>query len=316
MARSRAGPRRCVDGFAVTSCRQRAYAAKEGTTLRLVRRSAGKIAAVLLTATPLQLGGGRERRRRHRLHPVCQRQRIRLRPPDGRARSERSDSGNDHARDPPPPRSGGRREERRDRARRGARAGRLPFAEQSLSLLGPIVSTRDLIVFDTRGTGFSHPLSCRSLESSNANNPPGEAISKCAQQIGPTRRFYTTADSVADIEAIRVAGGYEKLVLYGTSYGTKLAEEYAQVYPSHVEALVLDSVVPPNGPDPLNRATFAAVPRILRQLCAQRAAAHITPTHGRPRQPHWAPWQSLAARALDRRPRPPPRDRDLLLRPA
>ena len=74
-----------------------------------------------------------------------------------------------------------------------------------------------------------------------------------------------------------MAGGYEKLVLYGTSYGTKVAEEYAQAYPSHVEALVLDSVVPPNGPEPLNRATFAAVPRILRQLCAARACARITP---------------------------------------
>jgi len=152
----------------------------------------------------------------------------------------------------------------------------LPFAEQSLSLLGAIVATRDLIVFDTRGTGSSHPLSCHGLESSGGEDSPGPAISRCAQQLGPTRRFYTTADSVADIEAIRVAGGYEKLVLYGTSYGTKLAEEYAQTYPSHVEALVLDSVVPPNGPDPLSRATFAAVPRILRQLCADHACAGIT----------------------------------------
>jgi len=153
----------------------------------------------------------------------------------------------------------------------------LPFAEQTLSMLGAIVATRDLIVFDTRGTGFSHALSCPSLESPAAEARPGTALSQCAQRLGPTRRFYTTADSVADIEAIRVAGGYDKLVLYGTSYGTKLAEEYAQAYPSHVEALVLDSVVPPNGPDPLNRATFTAVPRILRQLCARHACARITP---------------------------------------
>jgi pimeloyl-ACP methyl ester carboxylesterase len=39
---------------------------------------------------------------------------------------------------------------------------------------------------------------------------------------------------------------------------------------------VLDSVVPPDGPDPLSRATFAAVPRILDQLCAGHACAHIT----------------------------------------
>ncbi len=99
----------------------------------------------------------------------------------------------------------------------------------------------------------------------------------CAGQIGPTRGLYTTADTVADIEAIRQAGGYEKLVLYGTSYGTKVAERYAQEYPSHVEALVLDSVVPPSGPEPLDETTFAAVGRVLRQLCSARACAHITP---------------------------------------
>ena len=152
----------------------------------------------------------------------------------------------------------------------------IPFAEQFAQLLGPIASTRDLIAFDQRGIGLSHPLSCHRFEIS-ANSSPGRSIAECAAQIGPTRSFYATADSVADIEAIRVAGGYEKLVLYGTSYGTKVAEEYAQAYPSHVEALVLDSVVPPNGPDPLDQATFAAVPRILRQLCAARVCSQITP---------------------------------------
>jgi pimeloyl-ACP methyl ester carboxylesterase len=152
----------------------------------------------------------------------------------------------------------------------------LPFAEQFAQVLGPIAATRDLIVFDQRGIGLSDPLSCHRFEL-NTNAPPGPTIAECAAQLGPTRSFYATADTVADIEALRVAGGYEKLVLYGTSYGTKVAEEYAQAYPSHVEALVLDSVVPPNGPEPLNRATFAAVPRILRQLCAARACARITP---------------------------------------
>jgi pimeloyl-ACP methyl ester carboxylesterase len=152
----------------------------------------------------------------------------------------------------------------------------LPFAEQFARVLGPIAATRDLIVFDQRGIGLSGPLSCHRFEL-NANTPPGPTIAECAAQLGPTRSFYATADTVADIEALRVAGGYEKLVLYGTSYGTKVAEEYAQTYPSHVEALVLDSVVPPNGPEPLNRSTFAAIPRILRQLCAARACARITP---------------------------------------
>ncbi|HXA53610.1 MAG TPA: alpha/beta fold hydrolase, partial [Solirubrobacteraceae bacterium] len=152
----------------------------------------------------------------------------------------------------------------------------IPFTESFIELLGPILDTRDLIVFDQRGTGYSHPLSCHGFEAPGAYRAYGKLLASCAEQIGPERAFYTTLDSVADIEALRRALGYEKLVLYGTSYGTKVAEEYAQRYPQNVEALILDSVVPPAGPDPLDRSTFAAIPRVLRQLCAQRLCAHIT----------------------------------------
>ncbi len=152
----------------------------------------------------------------------------------------------------------------------------IPFAEQFAHLLGPIVATRDLIVFDQRGIGLSHPLSCHRFEVGDLG-PSGTAIAECGAQLGPSRSDYTTAQTVADIEAIRQAGGYRKLVLYGTSYGTKVAERYAQAYPEHVGGLVLDSVVPPNGPDPLQRPTFAAIPRVLHQLCEARACAQITP---------------------------------------
>ncbi len=152
----------------------------------------------------------------------------------------------------------------------------LGFAGEFAELLGPIAATRDLIVFDQRGIGLSHPLSCHAFENSSPYKSFGALIEACGSQLGPTRSLYTTADTVADIEAIRQAGGYEKLVLYGTSYGTKVAEAYAQAYPSHVEALVLDSVVTPNGPDPLDRPTFEAIPRVLRQMCAAHACAHVT----------------------------------------
>lgn len=151
----------------------------------------------------------------------------------------------------------------------------IPFLSQFAQILGPIVSTRDLIAIDQRGTGLSHPLSCAAFEHSKHGLSP-TAVAICAGQIGQTRGLYTTVDTVHDIEAIRQAGGYEKLVLYGTSYGTKVAERYAQEYPSHVEALVLDSVVPPNGPEAFNETTFAAVGRVLRQLCSADACGHIT----------------------------------------
>jgi pimeloyl-ACP methyl ester carboxylesterase len=151
----------------------------------------------------------------------------------------------------------------------------IPFIGQFSEILGPIVSTRDLIAFDQRGTGLSHPLSCAAFEHSKGGLSP-TAVAICGGQIGETRGLYTTADTVADIEAIRRAGGYEKLVLYGTSYGTKVAERYAQEHPSRVEALVLDSVVPPNGPEAFDETTFEAVGRVLRQLCSGAACAHVT----------------------------------------
>ncbi|HEV7937529.1 MAG TPA: alpha/beta fold hydrolase [Solirubrobacteraceae bacterium] len=152
----------------------------------------------------------------------------------------------------------------------------IPFTNDFTQILGPVVSTRDLIVFDQRGTGLSYPLSCAAFEHIKGGITP-LAVSICAGQIGQTRGLYTTADTVADIEAIRQAGGYEKLVLYGTSYGTKVAERYAQEYPSHVEALVLDSVVPTSGRNAFEEPTFTAVGRILRQLCSAGACTHITP---------------------------------------
>ncbi len=151
----------------------------------------------------------------------------------------------------------------------------IPFLGEFGLLLGPIASTRDVIAFDQRGTGLSHPLSCPAFEHLRGGGAP-RAVAICAGQIGTTRGLYTTADTVADIEAIRQAGGYEKLVLYGTSYGTKVAERYAQDYPSHVEALVLDSVVPPSGPEPFDETSFQAVGRVLRQLCRGGACSGIT----------------------------------------
>src|ERR1700739_3084533 len=150
----------------------------------------------------------------------------------------------------------------------------IPFTETFAEVLGPIISTRDLIVFDQRGTGLSGALKCSAL-SSQSNASASKIVNRCAQQLGTGHGFYTTPETVADIEAIRVAGGYEKLVLYGTSYGTKGALEYAREHPSHVEALILDSVVPPEGPEPLDLATFAAVPRVLRELCAFHECRHI-----------------------------------------
>ena len=89
----------------------------------------------------------------------------------------------------------------------------------------------------------------------------------CARRLGGRGRFYTTAESVEDVEAVRAALGVQKLTLLAISYGTKLALAYARVHPDHVERLVLDSVV---DPDDATRSHATATRRSARR-CARCA---------------------------------------------
>jgi pimeloyl-ACP methyl ester carboxylesterase len=140
------------------------------------------------------------------------------------------------------------------------------FAGDGVGLLYPAYRSRDVIVFDQRGTGRSGALRCRELEQANLLSAE-DAAGRCAAGLQSRRAFYTTEDSVEDMEAIRQELGIDRIALFGTSYGTKVALAYALRYPTHVERLVLDSVVEPGGPDPLYADTIAAVPRALRAVC-------------------------------------------------
>ena len=59
-------------------------------------------------------------------------------------------------------------------------------------------------------------------------------------------------------------------MLFGVSYGTKVALDYAAEYPANVESLVLDSVVPPEGPDPSTSRRFKAMPRVAGRAVRRR----------------------------------------------
>ena len=52
---------------------------------------------------------------------------------------------------------------------------------------------------------------------------------------------YTIANAVADLDALRVRLGADKLVLWGESWGASLAAAYARAHPGRVAATVLES---------------------------------------------------------------------------
>jgi pimeloyl-ACP methyl ester carboxylesterase len=148
-----------------------------------------------------------------------------------------------------------------------------PFLSDFRVTLDPALHGRDLVVFDQRGTGRSDELFCRGLGS---HTLPDLGVGRCASALGSIRGFFSTSESVSDLEAVRQAIGVDKIDLYGVSYGTKVALDYAIRYPQHIDRLVLDSVVLPGELDPYELSSFAAVPRILGQLCAKNACRGIT----------------------------------------
>jgi pimeloyl-ACP methyl ester carboxylesterase len=152
----------------------------------------------------------------------------------------------------------------------------IPLAEDFASAMSKGLTNRDLLVFDQRGTGASGTLQCTALLPGHSSGSLLTDAQRCANQLGVARGQYTTSQSVDDIEAIRQASGYDKLTIYGVSYGTKVALDYAARYPQHVDGLILDSVVRPDGPDPFHRSTFAATRRVLGELCSGGDCRGIT----------------------------------------
>lgn len=138
--------------------------------------------------------------------------------------------------------------------------------EDFVASLAPGLRGRGLIVVDQRGTGRSGLLRCRPLETANLLKAGSEAAA-CARRLGQRRPFYTSEDTVADLEALRRALGIARWSMYGVSYGTKVSQLYAARHPSRVERLVLDSVIEYDAPDPLYARTFEAIPRVLREIC-------------------------------------------------
>jgi pimeloyl-ACP methyl ester carboxylesterase len=125
-----------------------------------------------------------------------------------------------------------------------------------------------LVAYDDRGTGESGLLDCPPLQTAISADTQRAAAAQCAGIIGPRRDFYSTADHAEDLEAVRAALGVEKVALFGVSYGTKLALAYALAHPEHVERLLLDSVLPPELPDPFGANVLRSLPGTLNGLCS------------------------------------------------
>jgi len=147
----------------------------------------------------------------------------------------------------------------------------VPFVSRLANRLGPALRGYRLVIFDQRGTGAG-ALNCPALQqemgASDLTVPTPAAVRSCAAAIGPSRRYFSTAATVADIEALRNALGVTRLTLDGVSYGSYVAEQFALTHPAQVSRLILDSVVPSWNVDPLQLASMRQTAPVLRAACA------------------------------------------------
>jgi pimeloyl-ACP methyl ester carboxylesterase len=139
---------------------------------------------------------------------------------------------------------------------------------------------RDIVLVDQRGTGSSNPLNC-ALDDNElyraADSEIGNEARRCLAALATKAdvTFYTTSIAVRDLDQVRAALGYDRINLYGASYGTRVAQHYARRFPSRTRSMILDGVVPPQlalGPG-IALDAEAALTRILTR-CTHEPDCH------------------------------------------
>lgn len=126
--------------------------------------------------------------------------------------------------------------------------------------LDAVLATRDLVIFDQRGVGYSRPrLDCSErhevtplllrgrLSAEESQQAIIDAFRRCRERLtaeGIDLSAYNSVASAADLNDLRLALGYEKLNLYAVSYGSRLALTLMRDYPDAVRSAVLDSAYP------------------------------------------------------------------------
>jgi len=126
----------------------------------------------------------------------------------------------------------------------GPGQGATEVASTMMPMLRFLHQDRTIVFLDQRGTGSSNPLDCQ-FEDPNSSDVPKEELLNCLKTLQVDTTQYSTEILAKDTDEVRKALGYERINLYGASYGTRLGLIYIRDYPERVRSAVLDGVAPP-----------------------------------------------------------------------
>ena len=121
-----------------------------------------------------------------------------------------------------------------------------------------LAAQHDVVMVGYRGVDGSSVLNCPEVTAALENSADylgkaslsaySQAFASCAKRLersGVNLAGYTLAEQADDIEAARVALGYQRIDLLSESAGTRLAMIYAWRYPNSVDRSVMMGVNPP-----------------------------------------------------------------------
>jgi pimeloyl-ACP methyl ester carboxylesterase len=141
----------------------------------------------------------------------------------------------------------------------------IKVAPQVLGVFQRLNNWRDLVFIDQRGTGKTASLDCKFDDAAMSMNDMLSMTRNAVQTKAcltelKTRSHgkldqYTTTIAMQDADAVRAALGYEKINLFGASYGTRAVLEYQRLFPQRVRRAVIDGVAPPDASLPTSFST-------------------------------------------------------------
>jgi pimeloyl-ACP methyl ester carboxylesterase len=166
------------------------------------------------------------------------------------------------------------------------------------SLIPAAIRNRfNIVGFDPRGVGASEPaVHCMTGPQLDkyfgTDDSPHTAsqlaaiaaenklyASQCEKNSGPLLPYVGTRNVARDMDVLRAALSEAKLSYLGKSYGTYLGTWYAQLFPGHVRALVLDGAVNPDSPafatDIVQAQGFQVALRSFAADCMSRAGCPL-----------------------------------------
>ena len=112
----------------------------------------------------------------------------------------------------------------------------------AMQAFGQLNQSMDLVFAVQRGTPFSWPQTCPGLEDRPVSPATmSAAVRRCLASVNRSPRHDTTAAAARDLDQVRKALGYNKINIYGASYGVSMGLAYLQRYGAHVRTAVFSS---------------------------------------------------------------------------